>query len=97
MTIDEFDAWVALRRWVIARTMTHAPHQYTLRRDGEEGFAEAVTLIRSQGRTGFWRMRRFIYLERDGWLYWTMGAPVEETILINRARVEESGVRWADG
>jgi hypothetical protein len=26
----------------------------------------------------------------DGWTYWTMGAPVEETTLINRARLPES-------
>ncbi|MGH2990240.1 MAG: hypothetical protein ACRDMA_10325 [Solirubrobacterales bacterium] len=25
------------------------------------------------------------YLERDGWEYWTMGAPVPETTVINRA------------
>jgi hypothetical protein len=31
------------------------------------------------------------YLEIDGWDYWTMGAPVEETTVINRARLEPLG------
>jgi hypothetical protein len=29
----------------------------------------------------------FTYLDFDGWTYWTMGEPVEETTLINRARL----------
>jgi hypothetical protein len=31
-----------------------------------------------------------IYFVEDGLQYWTMGAPVEETIIINRCTVEES-------
>ena len=30
------------------------------------------------------------YLEIDGWEYWTMGEPIPETVLINRARLEDS-------
>jgi hypothetical protein len=29
------------------------------------------------------------YLELDGWEYWTMGAPLPETTVINRARVDQ--------
>ena len=31
--------------------------------------------------------RSYTYFEVDGWKYWTMGAPVEETRVINCARV----------
>ena len=30
------------------------------------------------------------YFEEDGLLYWTMGAPIKETIIINRCLVENS-------
>ena len=33
---------------------------------------------------------RVTYFADDGMLYWTMGAPVEKTIIINRCKEEDS-------
>ena len=35
-----------------------------------------------------WGKYNFPYLIIDGWKYWTMGAPIEETIIINRAEIK---------
>jgi hypothetical protein len=29
----------------------------------------------------------YTYLDIDGWHYWTMGCPLHQTILINRAKL----------
>ena len=72
--------------------MPQWPHEYTVRRfddlqQEQVIFEEAVVFIRANGES-----RKFeptgktsIYLDVDGRQYWTMGAAVEETIIINRA------------
>jgi hypothetical protein len=35
------------------------------------------------------RGRKHVYLDVDEWKYWTMGSPLDDTILINRARTEK--------
>jgi hypothetical protein len=70
--------------WIFARTMADNPHEYTLRRkwDNDSDFVFVVKFIR---RYGF--VERFpnpqkgwpyIYLDLDGFHYWTMGARCEE-------------------
>jgi hypothetical protein len=50
-----------------------------------------VVLIRRDGVVKPWPRDaatpryRLTYLELDGWEYWSMGAPVPETTVINRA------------
>jgi hypothetical protein len=33
---------------------------------------------------------KITYYDEDGLVYWTMGAPVEETTIINRCRKEQT-------
>ena len=68
--------------------MPHIPHEYTLRRrtPDEATFERFVVFIREHGYTKLWKGDPHQYFDLDGWKYWTMGAPLEETILINRAR-----------
>jgi hypothetical protein len=54
--------FVARAPWRFAKTMSHIPHEYTVR-----------------GQT------TYTYLNIDGQRYWTMGAPLEATVIINRA------------
>ena len=91
-TIDEFRNFIGTRRWRYAQTMPQWPHEYTVRRfdDPEEHqvlFEEGVAFIRARGE-----LRKFeptgkssVYFNVDGRQYWTMGAPVEQTTIINRA------------
>ena len=80
-----------------AKTMPNDPHYYTFRRDWNalEGFTPEVfpglvTEMRQRetrrvyvSPSGYRRQQR--YLDANGYQWWTMGAAVEETILINRA------------
>ena len=73
--------------WQFAKTMPETPHWYTLRRTWLQSadFERAVRIIRKYGYTAYFRGRPYVYLDIDDMQYWTMGAPVRETTLINRA------------
>lgn len=69
-----------------------APHQYIVKEwpeVEEDLFEEFVHHIREEGYPDNFYSKTYIYYRVDGWKYWTMGAPVEETTVINRARIEE--------
>ena len=75
--------------WRFAKTMPEHPHSYTLRKDWESNaeFDMVVNYIREHGKEEpFWKAR-YIYLYIGDYKYWTMGAPINETILINKAKV----------
>jgi len=90
--LDDFRRFIAASRWIFAKTMPQMPHEYTLRRDaGDDAeFERFVVLIREAGVPATFEGREYMYLRVDGYKYWTMGSPVEETILINRAVVGDS-------
>ena len=68
--------------------MPHIPHEYTVRaQTPDEDFDCFVRHIREHGYPAPWGNRVHTYLEVGDWKYWTMGAPVEDTTIINRARV----------
>ena len=55
-----------------------------------ELFERRVAHIRAHGSESAFYQRVLIYLEDAGLLYWTMGAPIPETTIINRCRKEDS-------
>lgn len=94
-TIDDARRYIAGVRWQFAKTMPQWPHEYTVRNwapDRSRQFESMVVLIRDEGVVKPWPRDsptpryRFPYLEIDGWEYWSMGAPVPDTTVINRAR-----------
>lgn len=81
--------YIASVRRIFAKTYAAtAPHEYTLRKEKPEldvDFVSFVKLIRAEGYDAkFWN-KTHRYLDVDGHQYWTMGTPIEDTILINRA------------
>ena len=90
MKSEEYRLIVTECSWRFAKTMPQIPHYYTLRKDATEdaNFVKLVTFIRSHGYDQKWGRRWFRYLDLDGWTYWTMGAQVDATILVNRARLD---------
>jgi len=81
--------------------MPQWPHEYTVRDwqpELEGNFFEFVSLIRSAGIVKPWPRDavtpryHHTYLEIDGWEYWTMGEPIFETTVINRALLVEPGL-----
>ncbi len=92
-TADDARAYIAEARWQFAKTMPQWPHEYTVREwrpDLERQFFEFVFLIRRDGVVKPWPRDaphpryHHTYLELDGRDYWTMGAPLPETTVINR-------------
>jgi len=72
--------------------MPETPHEYTLRRNApdEALFEDVVVHIRRHGYRKAYGRATYTRLDIDGWQYWTMGSPLGETILINRAKLSGS-------
>lgn len=73
--------------WTFAKTMPDSPHEYTLRTKapGDEAFVRFAQAIRQYGYRRVYKGATYVSLDLDGWYYWTMGAPMEITRLVNRA------------
>ena len=78
--------------WTFAKTYASTwPHEYIVRdRVDEESFVRLVEHIRAHGYEGRFYRKRITYYEEDGLVYWTMGAPVDETVVINRCAKEQT-------
>jgi len=78
--------------------MPDNPHEYSLKSEWENPilFSRAVRAIRENGVDETWEGDKFRYLEIGGYHYWTMGAPVWQTILINRKQVPVNGKKEND-
>jgi hypothetical protein len=84
--LDRVTDLLLAQQWIFAKTMPDNPHWYTLRKRWEQDadFAWTVETIRRYGYEEVYESRSYTMLNIDYMKYWTMGAPVEETILINR-------------
>jgi len=88
---DDLKAFVDREAWTFAKTMPKWPHEYLVRdRVDEVLFVRLVEHIRERGRPGRFYSRELTYLHDGGLVYWTMGAPVEKTTIINRCRESET-------
>ena len=80
--------------WVFAKTYAKtAPHEYAVREKNqhlEEEFVYFIKFIRKNGyKEMFWN-KPYICYNIGEWKYWTMGNPVDETTIINRAELKNS-------
>jgi len=87
----EYAAFVVGRAWRAARTMQDNPHEYALRTQHDLAFDAAVRYIRENGAVEYFKGRPYKTLYFGEHKFWTMGAALEETVLINRK------LRSADG
>lgn len=93
MTIPEILTFLESQVWTFAKTMAQWPHEYIVKKALNERdkrtFERLVTYIRTFGRDerflGTNPVRQYLYV--GGWKYWTMGAPLIDTTILNRARV----------
>ena len=88
----DLKAFVDETSWTFAKTYAKTwPHEYIVRdRVDEELFLSLVRHIREHGYQGWFYRKPITYFDEDGMVYWTMGAPVEETIIVNRCTKEQS-------
>ena len=83
--------FVKEEKWTFAKTMPEWPHEYIVRDRVDESLFEALVChIRAHGFEGRFYRKVLTYYAEDGLLYWTMGAPIEETTIINRCKEEGS-------
>jgi hypothetical protein len=79
------------QQWTFAKTMPEWPHEYIFRDHVDETlFEELVRQIRAYGHEGQFYAKVLTYYEEAGTVYWTMGAPIEETTIVNRCRSEDT-------
>ena len=71
--------------------MPEWPHEYLVREPVDPGlFERTVTHIPTNGYEGRFYQKEIMYYEEAGLVHWTMGAPLEETVIINRCRKEDT-------
>lgn len=90
MTDDELFSFVNAHEFRFAKSMPKMPHWYVVRencRDDQE-FCRIVMHIRKHGvPKPFWK-KTYIYLVIGDFEYWTMGNPLWDTTILNRAIVK---------
>ena len=80
---------IARCEWTFAKTMPFAPHEYIVKEKcplTAEEFEYFVTMQREHGVKERWGKYNNPYLYIEDYKYWTMGAPLEGTTVINRAK-----------
>ncbi len=89
---EELRDFIKNLEWTFAKTYAATwPHHYIVReRVDEKLFIQMVEHIRAFGYGGRFYKMKLIYFEEDGYVYWTMGAPIEETTIINRCTKENT-------
>jgi len=90
LTADLQD-FIISEKWTNAKTMPKWPHEYIVRKNvDEKKFILLVKFIRNNGHIGNFYNKKIIYYEYENFTYWTMGAPINETTIINRALKENT-------
>jgi len=85
----ELLTFVNEQTWTFAKTMPEWPHEYLVRaRVDEKLFVRLVEHIRAYGYEGHFYRKAITYYAEADLVYWTMGAPLDETTIINRCKAE---------
>jgi len=85
--LEEIRGFIDSVRWRFASTMPEFPHEYTIREwnmEVEDTFISFIEYIRKYGYQKRFFKKMIIYCDIGDYTYWTMGAPIEETVVINR-------------
>ena len=90
-----YEDWEFVRRivgksnFIFAKTMPQCPHYYMLRKESVDSeFVRFVEIIRKYGYRYKFGNVWYVQLNVNSWYYWTMGAHIDQTILINRKKRE---------
>lgn len=88
---DQIKDFIQSVTWTYAKTIPEWPHEYIVRyKVNKELFLEMVKHIRENGYQGFFYEKSLTYFKESGKVYWTMGEPIEKTIVINRCKEEDT-------
>jgi hypothetical protein len=86
--LERAQSLIKKAKWQFAKSMAFIPHWYTLRKNwkSQEDFEWLVMFIRKHGYIEHFYKKTYQYFDVNEYKYWSMGWPVEQTILINRAK-----------
>ena len=88
---EDLRRFVDEARWTYAKTMPDWPHEYIVRARVDDALFERVVVhIRANGYEARFYQKQLTYFEDAGLVYWTMGAPANETTIINRCLKENT-------
>ncbi len=78
--------------WTFAKTYSQTwPHEYIVRdRVNEALFLSLVKHIRKYGYEGRFYQKPITFFDENGMVYWTMGEPLTQTIIVNRCTKEQT-------
>ncbi len=78
--------------WIFAKTYAKTwPHEYIVKdKVDKKLFLKLVKHIRTHGYIGKFYKKDIVYFDDQNMVYWTMGAPIEETTIINRCSKEQT-------
>jgi hypothetical protein len=91
---NEFREFISRFRWRFATTYAEfCPHEYIvktkIRTQHWKDFERMVQGIRDYGFDAQYFSKKGKYFIVDEYYYWTMGAPVSETTVLNRAKLAD--------
>ena len=89
---DHLRKFIRESTWTFAKTYAKTwPHEYIVRDRVDEGlFVELATHIRTHGYISKFYHKDITYFDESDKVYWTMGEPIEEMIIINRCGKEQT-------
>ena len=89
MNENELQTLLEGLKWTFAKTMPENPHFWSARKDWKDdaAFEAAVVHIRKFATREKFKKSWYMVFYAGGWKYWTMGAPIAITTIINRAEV----------
>ena len=90
LTDDEVIAFINAHEWRFAKSMPKMPHWYVVREQcrNDEEFCNVVMHIRKHGYPKRFWSKTYIYYAVGEYEYWTMGNPLWDTTIINRAIIK---------
>jgi len=94
MNDDEMRSFITHSPWIFAKTYADiCPHEYIVKKNLDSSqravFEDIVKFIRDEGFEAVYEARAGMYYILDECYYWTMGAPIEETTVLNRAKLSD--------
>ena len=92
--LERIDAYIAAVEWRFAKSMPSTPHWYTLKANCPDLIHECEFLAEFIRRNGYVEElfgRAYTYYDFGSYQYLSMGEPIGETILINRAELVYRG------
>jgi len=91
MNEDLMRNFVSKFKWIWAKTYEKfAPHEYIVVKHNHpdrKTFEEVVKFIRKNGFKAKFGRKTFTYFILDGYKYWTMGDSIDNTWILNRAKL----------